>query len=274
MPIKRHKPTSPGRRFRTDLVKTEITKQKPEKSLTKPLKKKAGRSRGKITVRARGGGHKRRYRIIDFKRYDRKGEVAKVIAIEYDPNRSSNIALIQYTDGEKRYIIAPSGLKVGEEILAAEKVKVKVGNCAPLKNLPLGTEVHNIELKPGKGGQLVRAAGEFARLQAKEGGFAQLKLPSGEVRLVPEESWATIGRVGNEDHYRVVLGKAGRKRHLGRRPKVRGTAMPAGEHPHGGGEGRTGIGRIPRSYKGRRFKGVKTRKKGKKSDRYIVKGRK
>lgn len=273
MGIKRHKPTSPGRRSRTDLTREEITKDKPEKSLTKPLKKTGGRSRGKITMRHRGGGHKRQYRVIDFKRHDRKGDATKVIAIEYDPNRSANIALVQYQDGEKRYILAPLGLEVGQEIVANEQVRVKVGNAAPLKNLPLGTEVHNVELKPGQGGRLVRSAGQRAILQAKEGRYAQLKLPSGEIRLVPQESWAAIGQVGNVDHGSVTIGKAGRKRHLGRRPKVRGTAMPAGEHPHGGGEGRTGPGRIPRTYKGKKFKGIKTRKKGKHSDRYIVKRR-
>jgi len=270
MGIKRHRPTSAGRRFRTDLTKEEITKDKPEKALTSPLRRKSGRSHGKIAVRRRGGGHKRKYRMIDFRRYDKAGVEAEVLAIEYDPNRSGNIALVQYADGEKRDILAPVGLKVGDRVVADETVKIQVGNAAPLKSFPLGTGVHNVELTPGKGGELARSAGNVAVLRAKEKGLVQLRLPSGEVRLVPEGNWATIGQIGNVDHHLVVLGKAGRSRHLGRRPKVRGTAMPAGEHPHGGGEARTGTGRIPRTYAGRKFKGVKTRKRNKRSNKYIV----
>lgn len=272
MTIKHHPPTSPGRRSRTDLVREEITKTKPEKSLTKVLLKKSGRSHGKIAVRHQGGRHKRLYRMIDFKR-DKRGVPAKVLSIEYDPNRSVNIALLQYEDEEKRYILAPQGLKSHDTLLAGEEVPIQIGNAMPLKNLPLGSIIHNIELLPGKGGQLVRGAGQQAALMSREGGYAQVRLPSGEIRLIPENSYATLGQLGNPDHALVKLGKAGRKRHLGIRPTVRGTAMPAGEHPHGGGEGRTGPGRPSKTYKGKPAMGKKTRKKGKRSDKHIIKKR-
>ncbi|MBM4402655.1 MAG: 50S ribosomal protein L2 [Candidatus Cloacimonetes bacterium] len=272
MAIKTHRPTSPGKRHRTDLVGEEITKKKPEKSLTASLKKHAGRSHGKITVRRRGGGAKRRYRIIDFKR-DKRGILAKVTAVEYDPNRSANIALLTYTDGEKRYILAPKGLKIGDEICAGEGVEKKIGNAMPLKKMPIGAAIHNIELTAGKGGQLVRGAGNSATLMSREGGSAQIRLPSGEIRLVKENCYATLGQVGRQEHSLIKLGKAGRSRHLRKRPKVRGTAMPAGEHPHGGGEGRTGPGRPSKTYKGKPAHGKKTRKKKKYSNKYIVQRR-
>lgn len=271
--IKTHKPTSPGIRHRTDLTYAEIAKKKPEKALTLFLKKQAGRSRGKITVRRRGGGAKRLYRVIDFKR-DKRDISAKVAAIEYDPNRSANIALLHYVDGEKRYILAPQGLKVGDEVASGEKVEKKVGNAMSLKEMPLGSVIHNIELTVGKGGQLVRGAGNAATLMAKEGGFAQVRLPSGEIHLIKENCYATLGQVGNFEHGAIKLGKAGRVRHLGKRPKVRGTAMAAGDHPHGGGEGRTGPGRPSKTYKGKKAHGKKTRKKKKYSDRSIIKRRK
>lgn len=273
MSIKTHKPTSPGKRHRTDLTYEEITKKKPEKRLTTSLKKHAGRSRGKITVRRRGGGAKRLYRIIDFKR-DKRDIPAKITAIEYDPNRSANIALLTYTDGEKRYILAPKGLKIGDEVCAGEKVEKKIGNAMPLIKMPIGSVIHSIELTYGKGGQLVRGAGNAATLMAREGGFAQIRLPSGEIRLIRQNCYATLGQIGKQEHNLVKLGKAGRIRHKGKRPKVRGTAMPAGEHPHGGGEGRTGPGRPSKTYKGKSAHGKKTRKKRKYSDKYIIKRRK
>lgn len=272
--IKKYKPTSAGVRHQTSLDHSGLlTKKRPEKRLTKPLKKNAGRGRGKITVRHRGGGHKRLYRIIDFKR-SKHDVSAEVVAIEYDPNRSSHIALLQYEDGERRYILHPEGLQVGDNVLAAEKVPVRVGNAAPLTGIPIGTVVHNIELTPGKGGQIVRSAGMGATLMARDRGYAQIKMPSGEIRLVSEKCWATIGAVGNSGHSLIKLGKAGRKRHLGWRPTVRGTAMSAGDHPHGGGEGRTGTGRPSKTVYGKPAHGKKTRKPNKYSDRLILKSRK
>ncbi len=274
MPIKKCKPTSPGRRFMSFVIDPDLTPDKePEKSLLEPLPKTGGRNTyGRVTVRFRGGGHKRLYRVIDFKR-NKDGVPAKVAAIEYDPNRSANIALLHYADGEKRYILAPLGLKVGDVVMSGEEVEVKVGNCMPLKNIPLGTIVHNIELRPGKGGQMARAAGTFAQVMAKEGGYVHLRLPSGEIRMVHENCRATIGQVGNIDHENVTLGKAGRSRWLGRRPHVRGVAMNPVDHPMGGGEGRTHGGRHPCSPWGQLAKGLKTRGK-KPSDKFIVRRRK
>lgn len=272
MGIKKVKPTSPGRRFMTVSDFSEITKKEPEKSLVEPLKKRAGRnSQGRISVRHRGGGHKRLYRIIDFKR-DKDGVPAKVAAIEYDPNRSARIALLHYADGEKRYIIAPLGLKVGDKVMSGEEAEVKPGNALPMRKIPVGTFIHNIETKPGKGGQLVRSAGAGAQIMAKEGNYAQVRLPSGEIRLIHLECKATIGQVGNVEHELVNLGKAGRSRWLGRRPTVRGTAMNPIDHPHGGGEGKSGPGRHPVTPWGKPTIGYKTRKK-KPSDRYILKRR-
>ncbi|NLP30556.1 MAG: 50S ribosomal protein L2 [Clostridiales bacterium] len=275
MGIKKYNPTSPGLRGMTVSTFEEITKTTPEKSLTVTLKKHAGRnSRGKITVRHRGGGYRPKYRIIDFKR--NKDDIpGRVAAIEYDPNRSANIALIFYADGEKRYIIAPDKLKVGDTILSGENADIKVGNCLPLKNIPAGTIVHCVELKAGKGAQMVRSAGNGAQLMAKEGDYATLRLPSGEIRKVRIECRATIGEVGNKDHENINIGKAGRKRHMGFRPAVRGSAMNPNDHPHGGGEGKAGIGReSPLTPWGKPTLGYKTRKKNKKSDQYIVKRRK
>lgn len=272
MGVKKVKPTSPGRRFMTVSDFSEITKKEPEKSLIEPLKKKAGRNKqGRISVRHRGGGHKRLYRIIDFKR-DKEGVPAKVVAIEYDPNRSARIALLHYADGEKRYIIAPLGLRVGDKIMSGEKAEVKPGNALPLKKIPVGTFIHNIEVKPGKGGQLVRSAGAGAQIMAKERDYAQVRLPSGEIRLIHLNCKATIGQVGNVEHELVNLGKAGRSRWLGRRPSVRGTAMNPIDHPHGGGEGKSGPGRHPVTPWGKPTIGYKTRKK-KPSDKYILKRR-
>lgn len=273
MGIKTYNPYTPSRRNMTGLDFSEITKSKPEKSLVVSLKKNSGRNnQGKITVRHRGGGAKRKYRIIDFKR--RKDNIpAKVTAIEYDPNRTANIALICYADGQKAYIIAPNGLKVGMTIMSGENAEVKVGNCLPLANIPVGTEVHNIELYPGKGGQLVRAAGNSAQLMAKEGKYATLRLPSGEMRMVPIICRATIGTVGNIEHDLVNIGKAGRSRHMGKRPTVRGSVMNPNDHPHGGGEGKAGIGRPgPVTPWGKPALGLKTRKK-KHSDKLIVRRR-
>jgi large subunit ribosomal protein L2 len=272
MGIKKVKPTSPGRRFMTVSNFSEITKKEPEKSLVEPLKKRAGRStQGRISVRHRGGGHKKLYRIIDFKR-DKDGVPAKVAAIEYDPNRSARIALLHYADGEKRYIVAPLGLKVGDKVMSGEEAEVKPGNALPLRKIPVGTFIHNIEMKPGKGGQLVRSAGAGAQIMAKEGKYAQIRLPSGEIRLIHLECKATIGQVGNVEHELVNLGKAGRSRWLGRRPTVRGTAMNPIDHPHGGGEGKSGPGRHPVTPWGKPTIGYKTRKK-KPSDKYILKRR-
>lgn len=273
MPIKKFKPTSPGRRFQTVLVNSEITRSKPEKSLTIGLRKSGGRNNlGRITSRRRGGGHKRLYRLIDFKR-DKHDIPAKVLSIEYDPNRSANIALLAYNDGEKRYIIAPNLLKVGQVILSGQKADIRVGNALPLRNIPEGTIIHNIEMKIGKGGQLARSAGTGVQLMAKEGTQALLKLPSGEMRKVHIECFATIGQVGNIEAENVVIGKAGRSRWLGRRPKVRGVVMNPIDHPHGGGEGKTSGGRHPVTPWGIPTKGYRTRKR-KHSDSLIVKRRK
>jgi large subunit ribosomal protein L2 len=272
MGIKTNKPTSPGRRFQTSSTFDEITRTKPEKSLIRPLKTTGGRnSLGRMTVRHRGGGHKRRYREIDFRR-DKEGIPAKVASIEYDPNRSANIALLHYADGEKRYIIAPNKLQVGDRIIAGPDAEINIGNAIPLKNIPLGTNVHNVELHVGHGGQLARGAGSYARLMAKEGKYALLKLPSGEVRMVLLGCKATIGQVGNLDYENISIGKAGRNRWLGKRPKVRGVAMNPVDHPHGGGEGKSSGGRHPVTPWGVPTKGYKTRKR-KSSDRLILKKR-
>lgn len=275
MAIKNYKSTTPGRRGMSVLSFDEITKTTPEKSLTTTIKKNAGRnSQGRITVRHQGGGSKRRYRIIDFKR-DKDNVVGKVAAIEYDPNRTSNIALIHYLDGEKRYIIAPDGLKVGDQIESGPEADIKVGNALPLRNIPVGTVVHNIELAVGRGGQLARSAGTSAQLVAKEGRYATLRLPSTEMRMVLMDCRATIGEVGNESHELVTIGKAGRNRHKGIRPTVRGSAMNPVDHPHGGGEGRAPIGRpAPSTPWGKVANGLKTRKKNNKSNKYIVRRRK
>ncbi len=275
MGIKKFKPTSPGMRTKTVSTFEEITKKEPEKSLLAPKKRKSGRnSQGKITVRHRGGGAKKKYRVIDFKR-DKDGIPGKVAAIEYDPNRSANIALINYADGEKRYIIAPNKIQVGDEILSGNAIDIKVGNALPLRDIPTGTLLHNIELKPGKGGQLVRSAGNYAQLMAKEGKYVQVKLPSGEVRMIGQLCKATVGQVGNIDNENITVGKAGRKRHMGIRPTVRGSVMNPNDHPHGGGEGRAPIGRpSPVTPWGKPTMGYKTRKKRKKSNKFIVRKRK
>ncbi|AGB40204.1 ribosomal protein L2, bacterial/organellar [Halobacteroides halobius DSM 5150] len=272
MAIKKFKPTTPSRRYMTVSTFEEITTDKPEKSLLEPLKKTGGRNNnGRITTRHRGGGHKRKYRVIDFKR-DKVGVPAKVATIEYDPNRSARIALLNYADGEKRYILAPRGLKVGDNVVSNSEADIKPGNALPLKNIPVGTVVHNIELKPGKGGQLVRAAGAQAQVMAKEGDFAHVELPSGEGRLININCKATVGQIGNVDHENITIGKAGKSRWLGRRPSVRGVSMNPHDHPHGGGEGRKPAGRHPVTPWGEPTIGKKTRKK-KKSDRLIVKSR-
>ena len=275
MAVKRFKPTSPGRRFATVSTFDEITRSEPEKSLLAPLKKKAGRNNyGRITVRHQGGGHKRSYRIIDFKR-NKDGVPAKVATIEYDPNRSANIALLHYADGEKRYILAPLGMRTGQTIYSGEKVEVRPGNAMPLGSIPAGTFVHNIEMKPGHGGQLARAAGTAAQLSAKEGDKAFIRLPSGEVRLVPLKCRATIGQLGNIEHENLTIGKAGRSRWMGKRPTVRGSVMNPCDHPHGGGEGRAPIGlKRPLTPWGKPTLGYKTRKKNKDSDKLIVRRRK
>ena len=274
MGIKKYNPTTPGLRGMTVSTFEEITCDTPEKSLTVTLKKHSGRnSRGKITVRHRGGGYRPKYRIIDFKR-NKDGVPGTVATIEYDPNRTANIALINYADGEKRYIIAPNKLTVGAVIESGADADIKIGNALPLANIPVGTIIHNIELKPGKGGQLVRSAGNGAQLMAKEGQYAQVRLPSGEVRKVRIDCRATVGEVGNLDHQNIQIGKAGRKRHMGIRPTVRGSVMNPNDHPHGGGEGKAGIGRVsPVTPWGKPALGYKTRKKKKKSDKYIVKRR-
>jgi large subunit ribosomal protein L2 len=272
MAIRKVKPTSPGRRFQAYSSFEEITRTTPEKSLLKAIKKSGGRNaRGRITSRHRGGGHKRHYRIIDFKR-DKIGIPAKVASIEYDPNRSTRIALLHYADGEKRYILAPLNLKVNDVVESGPAADIKPGNTLPLSNIPLGTQIHNIELRAGKGGQIVRSAGTYAQLMAKEERYAQVKLPSGEVRMVLMNCKATVGQLGNVSHENVDLGKAGRQRWLGRRPKVRGVAMNPVDHPMGGGEGRSSGGRHPCSPWGMPTKGYKTRK-NKSSDRLIVKRR-
>ena len=266
---------TPSRRHMTGSDFSEITKKTPEKSLVVSLKKNAGRNnQGKITVRHHGGGSRRKYRIIDFKRNRKDGIPAKVTAIEYDPNRTANIALICYADGEKAYILAPAGLTVGMTVMSGEAAEAKVGNCLPLAQIPIGAEIHNIELYPGKGGQLVRSAGNSAQLMAKEGKYATLRLPSGEMRMVPIICRATIGAVGNGDHALINIGKAGRKRHMGIRPTVRGSVMNPNDHPHGGGEGKTGIGRPgPSTPWGKPALGLKTRKKNKQSNKLIVRRR-
>lgn len=275
MGIRIYKPTSPGRRNMSVLTYEEITTNKPEKSLLTPLKKKAGRNaHGRITVRHRGGGHKRKYRIIDFKR--NKFDVpAKVATIEYDPNRSAFIALLHYHDGEKRYILAPVGLKVGDTVVSSDDADIVTGNSLPISFIPVGTLIHNIELHPGRGGQLCRSAGTYAQLMAKENKYATLRLPSGEMRLVPINARATIGTVGNVDHENVRIGKAGRKRHMGFRPSVRGLAMNPVDHPHGGGEGKSPIGMpAPVTPWGKPALGYKTRKKKKYSNKFVIKRRK
>ena len=273
MPLKIYRPTSPGRRGMSGYTFDEITKSKPEKSLLLPKKKQAGRNfRGKITVRHRGGGEKRRLRIIDFKR-DKIDVPGRVAAIEYDPNRSARIALIHYLDGEKRYILAPVGLNVDDMIMSGSKAEIKPGNTLPMNQMPSGTEIHNIEMVPGKGGQMVRSAGASAQLMAKEGKYVLLRLPSGELRRVPSQCMATVGQIGNVEHQNISLGKAGRKRHLGWRPTVRGSAMTPRDHPHGGGEGRSPVGMPgPKTPWGKPALGYKTRKP-KASDRMIVKRR-
>ncbi|HLF85673.1 MAG TPA: 50S ribosomal protein L2 [Nitrospiria bacterium] len=274
MPIKEYKPTSPGRRSQTVLTFDEITKKKPEKSLSVFLPPSGGRNNiGKMTIRHRGGGHKRIYRIVDFRR-DKEDIPAKVAAIEYDPNRSARIALLNYSDGVKRYIIAPEGLHVGDTVMSGKNADIRTGNALPLMNIPLGTTIHNIELRKGKGGQIARSAGNGAQLTAKEGNYVHLKLASGEVRMVHRECMATIGQVGNSDHENVSIGKAGRSRWLGRRPKVRGVAMNPVDHPHGGGEGKAGQGNPhPVSPWGQLTKGYKTRRR-KETDKFIIRKRK
>ena len=274
MGIKTYNPYTPSRRQMTGSDFSEITKTAPEKSLVVSLSKNSGRNnQGKITVRHRGGGNRRKYRLVDFKR-KKDGIAAKVIGIEYDPNRTANIALICYADGEKAYILAPAGLKVGMKVMSGAEAEVRPGNCLPLSAIPVGTMVHNIELYPGKGGQLVRSAGNGAQVMAKEGKYATLRLPSGEMRMVPINCRATIGVVGNGEHKLINIGKAGRKRHMGIRPTVRGSVMNPNDHPHGGGEGKTGIGRPgPCTPWGKPALGLKTRKKNKQSNKLIVRRR-
>jgi large subunit ribosomal protein L2 len=273
MALRKPKPTSPGRRFSTYPDFAEVTRSEPEKSLTEGLKKSGGRNtHGRKTSRHRGGGAKRRYRKIDFKRR-KDGVPAKVATIEYDPNRSAYIALLHYTDGEKRYILAPQRLQVGATVMSGPQAEPNIGNALPLANMPIGTVIHNVELKPGRGGQIGRAAGAAIQLMAKEADMATLRLPSGEMRLVRTECRATVGAIGNADHQNVKIGKAGRKRHMGVRPQTRGTAMNPVDHPHGGGEGSTTAGRHPVTPWGVPTLGYRTRKKRKQSDRYIVRGR-
>jgi large subunit ribosomal protein L2 len=273
MALKNFNPTSPGRRFMTVLTFDEITKTTPEKSLTEPRKRTGGRdSRGRISVRFIGGGHKQRYRLVDFRR-DKRDVPAKVAAIEYDPIRTARLALLNYADGEKRYILWPEGVKVGQTVIASDTADILPGNCLPLRAIPAGTVIHNIELRKGKGGQMVRTAGAQAQLVAKEGDYAQVKLPSGEVRQVHVECCATIGQIGNIDHKNVSIGKAGRSRWLGKRPHNRGVAMNPVDHPHGGGEGKTSGGRHPVTPWGKPTKGAKTRN-NKRTQKFIVKRRK
>jgi large subunit ribosomal protein L2 len=274
MAVKAYNPTSPGQRWRTDPTFDEITRAEPERSLLRPLHKRAGRNaHGRITVRHRGGGHKRKYRLIDFKR-DKVGIPAVVDSIEYDPNRSARIALLVYADGEKRYIIAPLGLQVGDRVMSGDGAEIEVGNALPLERIPTGTMVHNVELTPGKGGQIARSAGTSAQVIAKEGKYVTLRLPSGEVRQFQRDCKATIGQVGNVEHGNIKLGKAGRKRWRGWRPTVRGSVMSPRDHPHGGGEGRTGIGMSsPKTPWGQKTMGKKTRSRSKQSDKYIVRRR-
>ena len=270
MPVKVYNPTSPGRRDMSVSTFDEVTRTKPERSLVTKLKSRAGRnSRGKITVRHRGGGHKRRYRIIDFRR-DKFGVSGRVESIEYDPNRSARIALVIYTDGEKRYILAPVGLGVGDEVTSGPEAEIRPGNALPIRSIPLGTTIHNIELYPGRGGQLVRSAGNSAQLMAKEGTMAQVRLPSGEVRYIDMNCIATVGQVSNPDHANITIGKAGRKRWMGKRPSVRGVAMDPASHPHGGGEGRSPVGMPgPKTPWGKPALGKRTRR-NKRTDRFIV----
>ena len=271
MAIKKYKPTTPSLRFRTGYTFTEITTDRPEKSLLKPLKKSGGRNNmGRITCRHRGGGHRRHYRIIDFKR-DKFGVPAKVASIEYDPNRTARIALLHYLDGEKRYIIAPDGLTVGSKVMSGPEAEIALGNAIPLEKIPLGSTVHNIELKKGRGGQIARSAGAFGQVVAKDGDYVHVKMPSNDVHLIRKECLATIGQVSNQDHSLIKIGKAGRKRWLGIRPTVRGVAMNPVDHPMGGGEGKSSGGRHPVSPWGKPAKGGKTRKTRKYSDNYIVK---
>lgn len=272
MPIRKYKPTSPGRRNMTVSSFSDITKKEPEKSLIEPLKKHAGRNNyGRLTTRHRGGGSKRYYRRIDFKR-DKFGIAAKVAAIEYDPNRSARIALLHYVDGEKRYIVAPLGLKVGDMVQSGTGAPIRVGNAMPLAEIPPGTPIHNIELYPGRGGQLVRSAGVAAQLMAKHGEYAHVRMPSGEIRMIRLDAMATLGQVGNVDHENVRIGKAGRNRHLGRRPTVRGSVMNPRDHPHGGGEGRAPIGGQPKTPWGKPAQGYRTRR-NKETGKYIVRRR-
>ena len=274
MGVKRYRPYTPSRRHMTVSDFAELTKSAPEKSLVVHIKTHSGRNnQGKITVRHRGGGAKKKYRVIDFKR-NKDGVPAKVAAIEYDPNRTANIALLFYADGEKRYILAPNGLKVGDTLMSGPEAEARTGNSLPLINIPVGSQIHNIEMKPGKGGQLVRSAGNSAQLMAKEGALATLRLPSGEMRQVPSACRATMGQVGNPDHELLNIGKAGKKRHMGIRPTVRGSVMNPNDHPHGGGEGRAPIGRpAPSTPWGKPALGYKTRKKNKHSNKYIVRRR-
>src|SRR3989339_700961 len=273
MAIRKLKPVTPGTRFRSNSLFDEITKEKPEKSLTVALRKSGGRNNlGRLTARHIGGGHKRRYRIIDFKR-DKHKVPAKVFSIEYDPNRTSRIALLHYADGEKRYIIAPDGLKVGDSVTSGAGSEISIGNALPLSEIPMGSFVHNVEIKPGKGGQLARSAGASLQLMAKEGNYAQLKMPSGEVRMIRLECIATYGVVGNAEQENISLGKAGRTRWLGKRPHVRGVAMNPVDHPMGGGEGKTSGGGHPVSPWGQKAKGLKTRKNKKESNKFIIKRR-
>jgi large subunit ribosomal protein L2 len=273
MAVKKYKPTSPGMRGRTGYTFEEITKKKPERSLIVKRQKQAGRNvYGRITVRHRGGGHKRKVRIVDFKR-DKRDIPAKVAAIEYDPNRTARLALLNYADGEKRYIIAPVGLQVGDTVVAGDDVDVRPGNCLPVSRIPTGTRIHNIELQPGRGGQIARSAGTAAQLLAKEGNYVHVRMPSSEIRLIHRDCYATVGQVGNLDHSNIKLGKAGRKRHKGFRPAVRGSAMNPNDHPHGGGEGRAPIGMpSPKSPWGKKTLGKKTRH-NKKTDKYIIRRR-
>ena len=272
MAIKRYKPTSAARRFMTVHTYEEITETKPERSLVEDMRKSGGRNnQGKITVRHIGGGNRRKYRIIDFKR-NKDGIAATVKSIQYDPNRSANIALLQYADGEKRYILAPVGLNVGDKVMSGPEADIKAGNCLPFENIPVGTMVHNIELQPGKGGQIARAAGISAQLMAKEGAYATLKMPSGEMRLVSVKCRATIGQVGNVEHEIVSIGKAGKTRHLGVKPTVRGSVMNPNDHPHGGGEGKSPVGHAgPMTPWGKPALGYKTRKKKNVTDKFILK---
>ncbi len=274
MPIKKFKPTSPGQRFKSVADFSGLTRKRPEKSLTEPNPKKAGRNNhGRITMRRRGGGHKRLLRVIDYRR-EKDGIPCKVTALEYDPNRSARIALVVYNDGEKRYIIAPDGLEVGMNLMSGTEAEYQTGNSLPLVRIPLGSVVHNVEMTPGKGGKLARSAGNSCQLLAREGEFAVLRLPSGEMRRVPIACRATVGEVGNGDHSNISLGKAGRSRWLGRRPKVRGVVMNPVDHPHGGGEGRTSGGRHPVSPWGVPTKGYKTRKRNHRTNKYIIRRRK